>query len=106
MVATVSGHHRRSAAPPGQASTRAGAPRCTASGEGIKEEGEGPWRGHGARELRRPLMAVELDAGATVHGFGYGLDRSEEHTSELQSHYSISYAVFCLKKYHFLMNLS
>ena len=24
--------------------------------------------------------------------------RSEEHTSELQSHYSISYAVFCLKK--------
>ena len=23
--------------------------------------------------------------------------RSEEHTSELQSHYSISYAVFCLK---------
>ena len=24
--------------------------------------------------------------------------RSEEHTSELQSHYSISYAVFCLKR--------
>ena len=24
--------------------------------------------------------------------------RSEEHTSELQSHYSISYAVFCLPK--------
>ena len=24
--------------------------------------------------------------------------RSEEHTSELQSHVSISYAVFCLKK--------
>jgi len=24
--------------------------------------------------------------------------RSEEHTSELQSHYAISYAVFCLKK--------
>ena len=24
--------------------------------------------------------------------------RSEEHTSELQSHYSISYAVFCWKK--------
>ena len=28
-------------------------------------------------------------------------DRSEEHTSELQSHYSISYAVFCLKKIFF-----
>src|SRR5881296_206270 len=27
-----------------------------------------------------------------------GLDRSEEHTSELQSHSNISYAVFCLKK--------
>jgi len=24
--------------------------------------------------------------------------RSEEHTSELQSHHCISYAVFCLKK--------
>ena len=27
-----------------------------------------------------------------------GKDRSEEHTSELQSHSFISYAVFCLKK--------
>src|ERR1051326_9364901 len=27
-----------------------------------------------------------------------GLHRSEEHTSELQSHSFISYAVFCLKK--------
>ena len=27
--------------------------------------------------------------------------RSEEHTSELQSHVSISYAVFCLKKIFF-----
>ncbi len=26
------------------------------------------------------------------------VDRSEEHTSELQSHSFISYAVFCLKK--------
>ena len=33
--------------------------------------------------------------------FGVGdaeIDRSEEHTSELQSHSFISYAVFCLKK--------
>src|ERR1051326_1457473 len=29
---------------------------------------------------------------------GWGGDRSEEHTSELQSHSFISYAVFCLKK--------
>ena len=27
-----------------------------------------------------------------------GSNRSEEHTSELQSHVRISYAVFCLKK--------
>src|SRR3546814_4518715 len=29
---------------------------------------------------------------------GYGINRSEEHTSELQSLMRISYAVFCLKK--------
>src|SRR5210317_2586631 len=29
---------------------------------------------------------------------GWGGERSEEHTSELQSHSEISYAVFCLKK--------
>src|SRR3546814_7106527 len=29
---------------------------------------------------------------------GVGVDRSEEHTSELQSLMRISYAVFCLKK--------
>src|SRR3546814_10382908 len=31
-------------------------------------------------------------------GNGVGLDRSEEHTSELQSIMRISYAVFCLNK--------
>src|SRR3546814_4362019 len=31
-------------------------------------------------------------------GWGYTYDRSEEHTSELQSLMRISYAVFCLKK--------
>ena len=30
--------------------------------------------------------------------FHYGAGRSEEHTSELQSQSTISYAVFCLKK--------
>src|SRR3546814_4616467 len=36
-----------------------------------------------------------------IHGGGWiagGVDRSEEHTSELQSLMRISYAVFCLKK--------
>ena len=40
------------------ASTRAGAPGHAASRDELKEEGEGLWRGHGARELRRPLMAA------------------------------------------------
>src|SRR3546814_6746779 len=34
----------------------------------------------------------------TMRREGYELARSEEHTSELQSLMSISYAVFCLKK--------
>src|SRR3546814_4518045 len=33
-----------------------------------------------------------------THTFGWGMLRSEEHTSELQSLMRISYAVFCLKK--------
>src|SRR3546814_3940631 len=33
-----------------------------------------------------------------VNGFGGAFQRSEEHTSELQSLMRISYAVFCLKK--------
>src|SRR3546814_7277927 len=39
---------------------------------------------------------VENDAG--IGGGVAGKDRSEEHTSELQSLMRISYAVFCLKK--------
>src|SRR3546814_9331434 len=35
---------------------------------------------------------------AAAHGGGLAVDRSEEHTSELQSLMRISYAVFCLKK--------
>src|SRR3546814_3441149 len=36
--------------------------------------------------------------GAVVADAAHGVDRSEEHTSELQSLMRISYAVFCLKK--------
>src|SRR3546814_3029150 len=35
---------------------------------------------------------------AVTIGLQYGVPRSEEHTSELQSLMRISYAVFCLKK--------
>src|SRR3546814_5231035 len=50
-----------------------------------------------------PVREVAADAlgdwsaGAPVRGDGL-IDRSEEHTSELQSLMRISYAVFCLKK--------
>src|SRR5210317_1666126 len=45
------------------------------------------------------VQAVD-EAGACVadEHVDEGPDRSEEHTSELQSHSEISYAVFCLKK--------
>src|SRR3546814_7840446 len=51
------------------------------------------------KEYRRPAGAVgqkgQLVAPAGHHGIE---QRSEEHTSELQSLMRISYAVFCLKK--------
>src|SRR3546814_4971749 len=41
---------------------------------------------------------VLVRSGARVPADGEIVDRSEEHTSELQSLMRISYAVFCLKK--------
>src|SRR3546814_4857728 len=37
---------------------------------------------------------------------GWGVGRSEEHTSELQSLMRISYAVFCLKKKKYYQNIA
>src|SRR3546814_3551189 len=54
--------------------------------------------------VNRPRRAVEAGEGdmrqisALVRRGPGGLTRSEEHTSELQSLMSISYAVLCLKK--------
>src|SRR3546814_2679744 len=66
------------------------------------------------RKLRLSAVAADVDRGRSVlHAKAIGhrecqpqvgmqelpsLDRSEEHTSELQSLMRISYAVFCLKK--------
>jgi len=47
-----------------------------------------------ARSLRASGLAV---VGTVAPGFAAD-DRSEEHTSDLQSRETISYAVFCLKK--------
>src|SRR3546814_2284339 len=51
--------------------------------------------------LQRPIAAERLDCiGRTTRLIAAGRrqDRSEEHTSELQSLMRISYAVFCLQK--------
>src|SRR3546814_7947571 len=45
------------------------------------------------------MVLREIEVGGVDHiCFGADWDRSEEHTSELQSLMRISYAVFCLKK--------
>src|SRR3546814_6540877 len=63
---------------------------------------QGPPRRQGARKLRqrlRPRLRPRRHRTYRRHGREAGAaDRSEEHTSELQSLMRISYAVFCLKK--------
>src|SRR5881296_4000498 len=50
-----------------------------------------PW--YTLYSLSRGVLALLIS-----YLFALGFGRSEEHTSELQSHSNISYAVFCLKK--------
>src|SRR3546814_10502102 len=57
---------------------------------------------HNARKARTPVVNIVGDH-ATYHKqydaqLESDIERSEEHTSELQSLMRISYAVFCLKK--------
>src|SRR3546814_7901592 len=47
---------------------------------------------------RAGAVRAEDTAVVGLDGTSLGLERSEEHTSELQSLMRISYAVFCLKK--------
>src|SRR3546814_3081064 len=48
--------------------------------------------------IAEPLAGVLSALDMLLHRNNIGWDRSEEHTSELQSLMRISYAVFCLKK--------
>src|SRR3546814_1564508 len=52
----------------------------------------------GHRQAVEGAAARDGDRGAERHALGGGRERSEEHTSELQSLMRNSYAVFCLKK--------
>src|SRR3546814_1499733 len=67
-------------------------------GSAVLVEGEGivgpaiPQILHDIDELARPFVAI------IVLDMPVAAERSEEHTSELQSLMRISYAVFCLKK--------
>src|SRR3546814_5285938 len=51
-----------------------------------------------AGELNRAVQIGSLVKMPTAESVAFGIVRSEEHTSELQSLMRISYAVFCLKK--------
>src|SRR3546814_3158445 len=58
----------------------------------------GPW---GRPDMAYFSFTRKILAGESIEVYGQGRmarDRSEEHTSELQSLMRISYAVFCLKK--------
>src|SRR3546814_7337134 len=64
---------------------------------GLADAGRRGSRGRGARR-RRPAVHGGPDDHDSADPEQYILQRSEEHTSELQSLMRISYAVFCLKK--------
>src|SRR3546814_4269405 len=76
----------------------AGALQGVDVGTGVQRRGRQLVAAAVARQEHQPL-AVQLAAQQRIGGRAEGrLDRSEEHTSELQSLMRISYAVFCLKK--------
>src|ERR1051326_330110 len=52
----------------------------------------------GVSAVDRNVVWASGTGGTYLHTTDGGVTRSEEHTSELQSHSFISYAVFCLKK--------
>src|SRR3546814_6562565 len=72
-----------------------GPDRVGAAGRAVGGREHGPGGAGGVRGFRRSLAPVHAG-----HRAGARLlhERSEEHTSELQSLMRISYAVFCLKK--------
>ena len=79
--------------------TPVSAAKLTPRGDGASPTRVSVFQGNEAGTWRTDLKtfrAVRL--GRPWPGIGYQIKRSEEHTSELQSHSFISYAVFCLKK--------
>src|SRR3546814_9754831 len=75
---------------------RAGYPLRPALAVGNGSAGDDRKRGH--RGWDSPAHLCHRAQHAWLVGNDHPADRSEEHTSELQSLMRISYAVFCLKK--------
>src|SRR3546814_10573765 len=71
--------------------------RKTARRRPTRRLGQGSATAHGDPVLRQRIRSVGSRRGIQ--------DRSEEHTSELQSLMRISYAVFCLKKKKYMNNM-
>src|SRR3546814_12880789 len=94
---------RRRRADPGQARRppAVGAPRSRPArrgGRAAVRSALGEQRGQPGPEIGIGEADAELLLHAPVRdALGFGIERSEEHTSELQSLMRISYAVFCLK---------
>src|SRR3546814_8100240 len=64
----------------------------------IQASRAGVWIRPGTIPLQRIPCLPKVVAMVLIYQFTMALERSEEHTSELQSLMRISYAVFCLKK--------
>src|SRR3546814_9047026 len=67
-------------------------PKQTGSAQGLDDVFE-PFDA----QARKGLQTALREVGGGMSGHAGDLNRSEEHTSELQSLMRISYAVFCLK---------
>src|SRR3546814_7514676 len=80
-----------------QGRIRSRAPVCR-SGIHAAHAGTVQWRLHAALQPRAADAAGSRCLGPPEEAQLRRVDRSEEHTSELQSLMRISYAVFCLKK--------
>src|SRR3546814_9380046 len=68
------------------------------------EDNESPAAGENPEADSAPIDPADLPDVDSLHA-GSDFTRSEEHTSELQSLMSISYAVFCLKKKQHTTNI-
>src|SRR3546814_4229759 len=82
---------------------RLGRHRCTISAEISRNGGRDDYRAYRAHDRAkacraRPKAPLLERCPALAGHVACRLERSEEHTSELQSLMRISYAVFCLKK--------